>query len=312
MSELHLTGLEGTNPLGFLAALGVQAAFALQSNDDEVPTQLRVWWSDDIIPHAVVDDDVNVTRIADHVLHAFRQWHDSPALNPRRPDGSAMPKGDELKLLPPDMRTYLGQSHRQQPAAALITSLLAEGSLDKQDIAKPSDLYFTAGQQKFLAMARDILSGAARADVLAGIEGPWNYAGTLPSLGWDVSDDRSYALRSTNPAKEDKPSNPGPEALAVMGLSLHPVFASRGRTLTQGCSGSWKNGYYSWPLWRKPASSNAVRSLLAHAVHDPTATDRQRWFRSWGVFRILRSPIRRSKQGGYGTFGPPEVAWQAS
>ena len=28
MNETHLTGLEGTNPLGFLAALGVQVAFA--------------------------------------------------------------------------------------------------------------------------------------------------------------------------------------------------------------------------------------------------------------------------------------------
>ena len=38
MNGTHLTGLEGTNPLAFLAAIGVQTAFA----DEEV--QPRLWW----------------------------------------------------------------------------------------------------------------------------------------------------------------------------------------------------------------------------------------------------------------------------
>ena len=44
MNQTRLTGLEGTNPLGFLAALGVQVAFASEGD------QPRLWWSDDIIP----------------------------------------------------------------------------------------------------------------------------------------------------------------------------------------------------------------------------------------------------------------------
>lgn len=179
-------------------------------------------------------------------------------------------------------------------------------------VAKPSDLYFTAGNQKFLETARRILDGASREDVLVGLEGPWKYASPLPSLMWDVTDDRVYALRACDPGPEKKLTNPGPEALAVLGLSLHPVFAGRDRTLTQGCSGTWKTGFYSWPLWRKPARPHAVKSLLAHASHhDPTTTGRHRWFRSWGVSLVFRSPIHRSGQGGYGTFGPPEVVWQA-
>ena len=190
---------------------------------------------------------------------------------------------------------------------------MAEGSLDKQGVAKPSDLYFTAGQQKFLDMTRQVLGGALREDVLTGLEGPWGYESELPSLMWDVSDDRVYALAAVNPSGEDKFTNPGPEALAILGLSLHPVFAGRDRTLTQGCSGSWKEGgYYSWPLWHKPASPRAVKSLLAHASHhNPEATDRHSWFQSWGISTVFRSSIRRSQQGGYGTFGPPEIAWKA-
>ena len=303
MNQTRLTGLEGTNPLGFLAALGVQVAFASEGE------QPRLWWSDDIMPHAVVDEEFGLERIADQCMKAFALWRDSPAIAPKRPDGSDMPKGDELKLQPDDIRRYLQLIDGCDPGEGLITALVAEGSLDHQGVAKPSDFYFTAGQQKFLATVRQILDGVSQGDLLSGLEGPWNYESVLPSLGWDVVDDRIYALRASNPSPETKFTNPGPEALAILGLSLHPVFGSRDRTLTLGCFGSWKAGSYSWPLWRKPASAHAVKSLLAHG-YAPAASDRERWFRSWGIFRILRSPVRRSGQGGYGTFGPPEVAWQ--
>ena len=301
MSETHLTGLEGTNPLAFLAALGVQEVI---EPDSEQP---RLWWSDDITPHAVLDGNFSIERIADRALDVFSQWKNSSLLNPRQPDGSIMKKGDELKLVSEDIRRYLAQARQRRPAAALVTALVAEGSLDNQGVAKPTDLYFTAGQQKFLDMVRKIFDGTSLDDLRVGLEGPWKYESKLPSLMWDVSDDRVYALSADNPSKDKKLTNPGPEALAVLGLSLHPVFAGRERTLTQGCSGSWKSGNYSWPLWRKPASHRVVRSLLAHAYD----MERYQWFRSWGIFKILRSSIRRSDQGGYGTFGPPEVVWEA-
>ena len=308
MNQTRLTGLEGTNPLGFLAALGVQVAFASESE------QPRLWWSDDVIPHAVVDEEFDLERIANQCIKVFALWRDSPAIAPKRPDGSDMPKSDELKLKPDDIRRYLQLIDQCDLGEGLITALVAEGSLDNQDVAKPSDLYFTAGKQKFLATVRQILDGVSQCDVLSSLEGPWYYESVLPSLGWDVVDDRVYALRAHDPAPKSGPdpkrTNPGPEALAILGLSLHPVFGSRDRTLTQGCSGSWKSGFYSWPLWSKPASPRVAKSLLAHA-YVATVSDRDRWFRAWGIFRILRSPIRRSRQGGYGTFGPPEVAWQS-
>ncbi len=306
MNETLLAGLEGNNPLGFLAALGVQVAF---SGENEQP---RLWWSDDLAPRAVVDQEFSVERIVDQVLRTIAKWGTSPALNPKRPDGSTMPKGDELKLSPSDLRDYLRPRlpSRGDTSGALVSALVAEGSLDKQGVAKPSDLYFTAGQQRFLVSTRKILASVTREDLVNGLIGPWRYESELPSLGWDVADDRVYALRANNPAPERKRTNPGPEALAVLGLSLHPVFAGRERTLTQGCSGSWKRGYYSWPLWRRPATLQATKTLLAHAHEHPKAADRGIWLKGWGIERILRSPIYRSSQGGYGTFGPPDVTWQ--
>ena len=303
MNGTRLTGLEGTNPLGFLAALGVQVAFEAESRKPQL------WWSDDVTPRPVVDGRFSVDSIVDQALAVFAEWRSAPALNPADEDGKPLTRGDALKLAPIDIRTYihLAQGH---PGANLGTALVAEGSLDNQGSAKPSDLYFTAGQQKFLTMARRILEGVTADDLAMGLLGPWPYNSTLDSLMWDVVDDRVYALTATDPSKDRKRTNPGPEALAILGLSMHPVFADRARTLTRGCSGRWTNGYYSWPLWRKAASPHAVKSLLANA-HDVDPGQRHRWFRSWGILTILRSPISRSGQGGYGTFGPPEVVWQA-
>lgn len=314
----HLTGLEGTNPLGYFAALGVQVVF---SDDPALP---RLWWSDDITPHAIVDGGFDADRIADRAMKVFADWGEAGAMNPAREDGTAMEKGDSLKLSPDDLREYLRQ-HRLRRAAGLFpSSAVAEGSIDNSGQAKPSDLYFTAGQQKFLREARKILSGVTREDVVGGLAGPWTYRSKLPSMGWDVVDDRIYALRADDPSKE-KLTNPGPEALAILGMSLYPVFAGHGRTLTQGCYGSWARGYFSWPLWGLPMSLSSVRTVLAQVgrrrhrrggqtdergrVPQHADQDDMEWLRALSVRQILTSGIRRSSQGGYGTFGPPEIAW---
>ena len=302
MRNTHLTGLEGTNPLGFLAALGVQVAFAAKS------TQPKLWWSDDVIPHAVTDYTVDC--IVEQVMDVLPSWKESPAINPTLRDNSPMPKGDELKISSDNIRRYLDQARQGQIAGDLGLSLVAEGSVDKQGVAKPSDLYFTAGQQKFLASIRQIMGGVSDTDVRSGLLGSWKYSSNLPSLGWDVTDDRTYALSSCNPSSEKKLTNPGPEALAILGLSTHNVFARSSRTMTLGCSGTWKKSKYTWPIWNRPASPYSVKSLLAHArIGDER---RHRWFASWSIHMILQSTIRRSAQGGYGTFSPPEVVWQAS
>ena len=304
MTGTRLTGLEGTNPLGFLAALGVQVAFRSESR------QPSLWWSEDVTPRPVVDARFSVDSIVDRALAVFAEWRAGPALNPIGCDGKRLANSDSLKLAKPDIRTYLSLT-RGHPGCNLSTALVAEGSLANNGVAKPSDLYFTAGQMKFLKMARTILRGVTSDDLAVGLVGPWPYDSKLPSLMWDIVDDRVYSLRAINPSKDKKRTNPGPEALAILGLSMHPVFADpNSRTLTQGCSGKWTNGYYSWPLWRKAASPNVVKSLLAHA-HDADLDNRIRWFRSWGVSTVLRAPISRSGQGGNGTIGPPEVVWQA-
>ena len=313
MKGTPLPGLVGTNPLGFLAALGVQVALL----EAGIPSHL--WWRTGVSPSAVVSENIAARDIAKQAMEVFAKWCSSPALNPADLPNIPRAKADTLKLANVEIRTYLDRSRETSEGAQLSTALVAEGSLDNQEAAKPTDLYFTAGNQAFLAMARQILKGATVEDVLEGLEGPWSYQSRLPSLMWDVADDRDYALSAGNPSKDKKLTNPGPEALALLGLSRYPVFAGRfagrGRTLTQGCSGIWTRARFTWPLWHKPASSHVVKSLLAHASslpEVPGTAERVRWYEAWGVASVHSSSIRRSSQGGYGTFGPAETVWQTS
>ena len=295
-----LRGLPGDNPLGFLAALGAQVALEHQGLD------YRLHWTDSPIPHPVVSPSLDLDAIAMATLAVAREWLAGPAL-----DEAINPK---LKLQPPKIREYLSRAREAEASGALGMRLLAENSLDNGGIAKPSDLYFTAGNQEFVSKARSILSDVSEQALIADMHEPWRYtaAGDY-SLMWDVTDDRLHAHSAADPTSNlnRKFTNLGAEALAVMGLSRFPCFASSDRTLTQGCSGRWKRGLFVWPLWTVPATVRSVRSLLAQ-VATPEGSNSQRadWYRAWGLSRVMQSQIRRSPQGGYGTFGPPRVVWQ--
>ena len=294
-----LRGLPGDNPLGFLAALGVQAALAEQDLDH------RLHWTDDPIPHPVVSPARGLEEIADAVLAVSERWLSGPSLRE-----ALDPK---LKLKPPHIREYLSCARHSGASGALAWCLLAEDSLDKGGVAKPSAFYFTAGQMKFVTMARTILSEVTEAEIVDDIARPWRYHSERGSLMWDSVDDRLHALSAADPTSSQNPklTNPGAEAMAIIGLSRYPCFAAPQGTLTQGCSGSWKRGTLAWPLWTVPATVRSVRSLLSQvAASSGNNGGRTYWYRSWGISRVMQSQIRRSSQGGYGTFGPPRVVWQ--
>ncbi len=300
--ELIMEGLPGNNPLGFMAALGVQVALSEQGYD------CALHWTDQAMSHPVLTPAFELEEIAACVASVATSWL----------SGSALSKSvnTKLALSAPQMREYLEQARSEGSVAVLASCLIAENSLDNSKKAKPTDLFFTAGQQKFLGIVRSVLevedATEYKTAVVTDLSQPWRYVGTGDSLMWDVVDDRDHALSSTDPSKENKPNNPGAEALAVLGLSRYPCFASSNGTLTRGCAGSWKRGQFVWPLWGSPARYFTVGSLLDHVSPSIVkhASKRLPFYKGWSIRKVYQSQIRRSDQGGYGTFGPAQVIWQ--
>ena len=313
MSEgTHLLGLRGDTPDGFLAGLGVLAAYDGQSDPP------RLWWEGG---HAVVDGRFTIQQIADRALAALRKLSDSPAMVYKI--GGELIEDVKFKDRA-DTKSFLDPSHGDK----MPTCLTAEGAYDqtKDKKAKPTAWDFTAGKQGFIKKIRDrLLASCTGAHLAEAMDDP--YAGeetTEKSLGWGQSVDRVAALSGEAPADEKKIiRNIGLEALGVLGLSFHPVFAyyppraTTGRALTLGFRnqpGAGKSGEsYVWPLWSPPASAPAVRALLA-AVSAPLSptrlADMGARYEGWGITRIMASAVDRgSKAQGYGMFRPPKSIW---
>lgn len=297
---LELPGLAGTNPLGFLAALGV-----LWLPDRQGEQSAKLAWTDQVVPHAVVSGFSSIDDLVEQAM-AERERRRGNAALLFTVDGEGI---KDVKFSESQLRRYLlacldaGDGGR---SVALASALVTEGSYDNSDQAKPTDLHFVAGQQKLVQMARELLDGLDADDLCEALKGPWGYGSKLPSFMWDVTDDRLYVLSAFNPSSEKKQTEPGAEFLALLGLTSLPVFAGPGRTRTTGCGGSWKAGEFRWPIWGRPCDLHGARSLIAHAT-----LGNEQWLPAWGIRRLLRSAIRRSEQGGYGTFSPPIEVWRA-
>lgn len=297
--ELACTGLDGTNPLGFFAGLGVLSV-CHRMMPDARPT-LR--WTEGFDCHAVLGGVGDLDAVVDAVMADLEGWRTAPALYFDNGDG---PISDVKFANNDEVRAYLRACDEADDGGrsiGLATALVAEFVVDGQGKAKPTDLHFLAGRQLFLVAARKLVEpgdGVKADDVRTAITGPWHRASALPSFMWDVNDDRVYALTGRNPAGITKPTEAGAELLALFGLACFPVQREPGRRdrLRQpGSAGGWKRGSFSWPLWSDPATLRSARALIGTTAQPRT-----------GVSLRLESTILRSDQGGYGSFRPPTRA----
>jgi hypothetical protein len=299
MSEVTLPALEGTNPLGFLAALGVLDAMASAGRE------VTLRWTDELVPQAIIDWPGHLEGLLE-ILDLDRQrWANSLVLRfpGTRPFQDAKPESDLLRAW---FWSVFETGARQD--ADLLCALVAEGALDGNGNAKPTHLHFTAGQQQFLQMVRTLASNIDTSRLRDAVCGPWTYDSPLPSLSWDARGERVYAVRATNPSKDKRLGVPGADWLAFRGLIFYPVRTVNGSLRTTACDRDWKRSAFRWPLWSVPATRQTVYSLVA----DPTlvaqgATLQPHSLAARRVQYVLQAPIRRTDQGGYGSFGAPEI-----
>lgn len=205
-------------------------------------------------------------------------------------------------------------------AAATLTDVAADGT---KGAAKPFALHFTAGQQRFLVVALELLDGADKdkkprpnspfrpvdvEDLRSALAGPWPNDRSLKVFSWSPVQDRPYALRAVNPASDPKLGTPGAEWLALRGIGMLSSAPVSDEIHTSGVRGSWKNASFSYPIWTTPLDVDAVRSLLRHpgicASADDDAPRHLMRTLPRGV-DVLTCRITRSEQGGYGAFSRP-------
>jgi len=301
--EIELPALDGTNPLGFLAALGVLDVLHRAG----LPATLR--WTDDLVPVALLGGAAGPDALI-ALLDADRErWTGSAAL--AGPPGSRL---DDAKPQPAVLRHWAAAVLDGDRAGAdLFAALVSEGAVDGNGNGKPTHLHFTAGQQKFLVMARQLAARVTGDRLAEALFGPWREDSPLPSLSWSSQGERVYALRAFNPSTDKRLGVPGADWLALLGLVFFPTCVDTRRDgelvlRTSGCDRAWKHSALRWPLWTVPLDRDTTWSLVGDSsVVGERRTVTPAVLAARGVLRILQAPIRRSDQGGYGSFGGASV-----
>lgn len=293
-----LKGLPGDNPLGFLAAIGLQE---ISAGGD---LAMSMWWTDTPVPYAVIDKNITCQKLAMAADKTLARWLSSPAVDP--PSTKFGNAAKTAKFDADGIREYL-KICEGDIAQGFSSALVAEDCLARTKAeAKPTEFYFTAGNQKFLQIVRNLLLGTSGQQISQTIVDKWKYQDNAKqkSLMWDVRDDRQYALSPIDPSNMAKTTNVAIEALAAIGLSRFPVFPGNNWIQTTGCQGKWGGASFSWGVWDIPSPYASTGYLVSHITEENI-----RYYEGWGVFRTFKAPISRNEQGGYGTFLPARTTW---
>lgn len=329
MQTIELTALDAQDPLAYLASLGCLLAISERCRLAQLPApQMHFRLGGVLRPILQVErasaDGLLDMLAADLDAIAGRGGAErDPFLNFSYPDEVGNPVRD-LKPPPEEFReqaqTWLaargpGQRRTLDWAAATLTDV----AVDNSGNGKPFALHFTAGQQRFLTVALELLDGAGdkpstrpvdREDLRVAVFGPWTNDRELKVFSWSPTQDRPYALRAVDPSGDQKLGTPGADWLALRGIGLlssAPIRDKIAKIATSGVHGEWKTGTFSYPVWPSPLDEDAVRALLRHPS---VRGDQEKIGRAAAQtlprgIEVLTCRISRSDQGGYGAFSRP-------
>ncbi len=307
MSDLTLTGLDGANPLGFLAALG---AFRILNE----ASRARMFWRNVGGKWTPVLSTENWPSIIS-LARILRKRKDLPPLtmanNPQMP----LAEFREAALAARE-QWFAGLAHNLELISALGDSSVPDRNKPEINADTAWRTMSGSGHQHFLKFMNEICRTTSLKQLREALIGPWRYTDTEYSMRWDPADDRRYALRWKNPSGDKATNVRGANRLAIEALPLFPVMPTTRTLETTGFRGSKSNDtYFTWPIWTTPISLDVCRSLLAHTElqRDRPDTSTLDLLEVLAVFRSQRitvgkfrnfSPARQIAGTGGATLSP--------
>lgn len=263
-----LGGLDGSNPLAFLAALGTLRTLTLALPDEAVKMRWeqhdgawrpRVWCS------LAGDGDVIIEKISD--------------LLGRATDRASFAIGDNLNLPADEFQLHLRQAVQDVAAlanpltridadflAAFGSEVVTNDDGTMQDTALRT--MSGAGHQHFLKFFRELVSKTNADHLQRTLFLKWDYAdeGRGMNLRWDPLDDRRYALRWEDPSGDPVKTMRGANRLAIEALPLLPTMPTALGLATTAVQGSGRRGtFFTWPIWSQAINMPVVVTLMGHA-----------------------------------------------
>lgn len=270
---LPLSGLDGSNPLGFLAAVGTLCVL-----DQRAPGARLAWCG----AHGswrplLVGCRGDEQEVSSQVLRGLKENSDDIFRIGKESEGGRgshkfpFASGKFVEALNTQSRIAHASDRRHADfLAALGTDFRPDTkSGEFQDTRFRMVRAGDSAQRGMLSYAsanRELLD---HRHVVRTLFQTWDYADDEGNtLRWDPIEDRRYALQWRNPSKSNSADSPNTmlaaNCLAVESLACFPTVATINRADTTGFRrfGRHEIGFV-WPIWTSPISVQTVRSLVA-------------------------------------------------
>lgn len=287
---LLLPGLDGSNPLGFLAALGVLRMLTLESSLGRVClrwTLLGGGWIPAIscTLQTALDRDALLAALC-RVLATDISEHPARLLE---------------KLGTKDQKqrrdVFLEQFGQAAPDARTFADWLTALASDFAPAAAINQLQ-TTRRDNYYGNLTSVIKNTDIGHLRRSIFSPWDYADSLDnqSLHLDPSEDRRHAHQWNKPAGDPNRHKSGgmlgSNRLAIEAIPLFTSFPEDGALRTVGFTGNRRNNTrWTWPIWEASLDLSLVVTVLSLAdLQAETMSPQQRHeLRQRGLSAVFRS-----------------------
>ncbi len=309
--SLLFIGLDGSNPLAFLAALGALRTFQKMNPVSSVKLGWKIEdnaWRPFLASHELPNE-------SEQFCDSMSEWLSTP---PQASLFSESEIGDNLTISPLRFHS-LAQQHLNSVTANELESIAALEFLaafgtdaTHQPHSKDRTLMQDsalrtmsgAGHQHFLKFMREIIANTSSSHLFSTLFRTWTYEdeGRGMNLRWDPNDDRRYAMRWKNPSSDPAVTMRGANRLAMEGIPFFPGATMVTQFQTTGFRVR-RGAYWSWPIWESPLELAVIQGLLQVAAISETVSPEQRTTLSrQGIAAIFKS--QRITVGKFRNFTP--------
>ena len=260
LDGLLLPGLDGTNPLGFLAALGVLRVLSIRQHGVKMSWHMSGGtWRPELVGFRVTLSELGAE------LHSAISNLDQSvwSIDKKLPFDAKV-----LRRSAHDALFAASRTCRQQ--TDVLTSFGVECFANKEGVFEKTELCMVrAGDsagQGMTAYGKRVFETIRSEQLQQAIEANWQNQDDQCALRWDPGEDRPYALQGRNPSKIGALSEKGANCLALFGMACFPVVPVAGQAETTGFGlKAPKQSSFTWPVWKYPINMNVASSLLTNS-----------------------------------------------
>lgn len=252
--SLALTGLDASNPLAFLAALGTLRVAGGIVADCTLHWQIRSGRLCPLLTGLGGDSGHALEAIINELSSLPTDVYE---VNERLPFAH-----EEFRLFL--LKASAAPDRRNTDFGCALGSEVCvdEKSGNFKDTAFRMVRSGDSAGNGLLAYAQRIRKSTNTAALRRALFHAWDYADGPPEFRWDPAGEKPYAHGWGDPAKESARTMLGANSLALEALPLFPTVPDGQRVRTTGFHRRNKQVYFTWPIWSFPAKLDVVRSLL--------------------------------------------------